>query len=281
MKNKVITGVVILVVLGILISLGYIILNTKPKDPAVNQEDPKKEITENKEEENKGEEHYQNVVLNSKVGNEILATFTIRSLNFYSDELYDEITKNGLTDKTKLMYTYLVAVTNQEYEDLFKTSEEGNYIMASDLDQIAKKIFGNQTKLTHQAIYKDTKYDAQKACYFLPAVGFGGMNLTYTLEIPLEIREYNNKVTVTMQRVYLTMIAPKEEENIAGYIEVYLDRNRTSLFETIKEEAFIEAVDQTTKIGEDLAKAKLKNKETVTYTLEKENTKYYIKDITK
>ena len=150
MKKKAIIGVIIVLCVCGLACLGYIITNN-----IVNNEEPKNEIvnentnTDNSNENNSNTDtknEYQNIVLNSRVGLRILEKFKIS--NIYSDMLYNEIDSNGLSNKAKLLFTYITIIADTDkYSGLLRVSEDytGNYITKADFESVAKSLFGNDT----------------------------------------------------------------------------------------------------------------------------------------
>ena len=102
MKNKkVIIAITAIAILFFFIFLGYYISSKvilKDKDDKSNttkieeSEEIKNDNIKNIDEKNDNEKDYENVVLTSKIGNEVLSKFSVS--NIYSKILYDAIDKH-------------------------------------------------------------------------------------------------------------------------------------------------------------------------------------------
>ena len=115
MKNKRII-IILCAILGVLIlsTLGYIISSNiiksgqdkqRPtKDTSIVINETKNDVENINEDNNKDEKKYENIVLTSKIGNEILSKFCIS--NIFSSTIYNKIDESGLSDEAKLIYTY-------------------------------------------------------------------------------------------------------------------------------------------------------------------------------
>ena len=146
-KGKIILIIVLVIIL--FTSLGYYVsfnaINNENKEESnkdsditiednsisVNNGNLKSDDKVNKEE----TEEYEEVVLTSKIGTKVLSNFYIA--NIYSSFLYDEIDQVGLTDKAKLMFTYITINSNYDYHNMIKSSEEiGEYIEVEDFEKV-------------------------------------------------------------------------------------------------------------------------------------------------
>ena len=249
-------------------------------------------------------EKSENVSLNSKVGVNVLKNFNFSEVNFFSDSLYDEIDANGLSDKAKLMYSYLYATSSEKYLDKLEYNEkyQTDCISSSSLEEVAKSIFGNSTNLKNQDILTGNVYKSEDNVYQNIPIRFGGVNAEYSFDIPYQIKEYSDRVEVSCARVYLTAVFNSVSDEISeknedtedvsqssvepvgkSSISVYSNRNRSNLVLEIEDEDFIASSNQ----GEILQEYLTSNKIDVsklkidTYVLEKEGENYVIKSIEK
>ena len=283
MKRKAIIGVIIVLCVCGLACLGYIITNN-----IVNNEEPKNEIvnentnTDNSNENNSNTDtknEYQNIVLNSRVGLRILEKFKIS--NIYSDMLYNEIDSNGLSNKAKLLFTYITIITDTDkYSGLLRVSEDytGNYITKADFESVAKSLFGKDTKLTHGNVVGENTYDKENENYVVMPIGFAGESIDFTLEVPYEIKEYNDRVEVSFYRVYCNQYTDTQSIEGKMYTKLYYDKNRTIEIENTDSEEMLDPETQATYITNKIDNGsidKLKL-ETKVYTLKNEDGNYVI-----
>ena len=183
MNKKVVTIILIILAVIACAAISYIIANivTKSNNGEVTQES--EDVTQSTQVENNNVEAsednlttniYQNVVLNSKIGNEILSQINIPDM--YSKQIFEELDKNGITDKLRIMYTFALMSTDANYTDYMRVSEDyiGNYITKEDLEKIAKTFFANTENLKHQNIFSEEIYNDETGVYVIVAKGFGG-----------------------------------------------------------------------------------------------------------
>lgn len=229
------------------------------------------------------EEKYENVVLTSKIGTEVLSNFCIS--NIYSNVLYDEIDKNGLSEDAKLIYTYVTITSNYYYHNMIQSSEElGEYITKEDFESVYKKLFGSKSVINHKSVITDTLYNEEKGYYEYLTFGYGGIEFNFIIEIPYKIKEYDDRVEVLFYRVYAkanSSVNENGEEKQLVYLyndstrtnEVYNSEDNRLQYNDSQQEYITELIENKT-----IDKSIL---ETVTYTLKEENDAYYISDVKK
>lgn len=226
-------------------------------------------------------EKYENVVLTSKIGTKVLSNFGVS--NIYSNFLYTEMDNNGLSNDAKLMYTYITINSKYDYHTLIKSSEElGEYIPLEDFEKVYKKLFGSNSTIAHNSIINENTYDAENKCYKCIAFGVCGNDLQYTIEVPYEIREYEDRVEALFYRIYATANASVDEEgNQSQKVDLFADSQRSNKLYTGNDEKLQFNDGQDEYIMELIDKGELNKDELkkVTYTLKPEGEEYYIFDV--
>lgn len=290
-KNKFIIiciiGVILLSVLGFLIS-SNIFKRDKTGETQVSSD---KNIVINNNTNNNGskveeiskEDKYENIVLTSKIGTEILSKFCIS--NIYSNILYSEIDKNGLSEDAKLMYTYITITSNYYYHNMVKSSEElGEYISKEDFETVYKELFGNNSVVNHKSFITETLYNKEKGYYEYLTFGYGGIEFDFVVEVPYEIKEYENRVEALFYRIYCKATSSVNEDGEAEQsVYLYNDSTRSNKVYSSDDNKLQDNDSQKEYITE-LIESKTIDKnilETITYTLQEENNTYYICDIKK
>lgn len=245
MKKNIIIVVVVLCVLIVSICLGIILVglnndeNNSIEENVVKEENITSEETNNEIKEEIKEEKGENVVLESKIGSEILAKIFIP--NIYSKLMYEELDKNGLSNDFKIMYTFSMMTNSQEYSQYLRQGEDytGSYITDKDLQEVANNIFENADNLKHKPIFDESTYDEQTKDYVIVARGYAGIELDYVVEIPYEILEYRDKYEVKSYRVYLNRKYSTNIDEGLPTDEVYSDENKTNLLTSISDEKML------------------------------------------
>lgn len=292
-KGKIILIIVLVIIL--FTSLGYYVsfnaINDENKEESnkdsditiednsisVNNGNLKSDDKVNKEE----TEEYEEVVLTSKIGTKVLSNFYIA--NIYSSFLYDEIDQVGLTDKAKLMFTYITINSNYDYHNMIKSSEEiGEYIEVEDFEKVYKTLFGSNSKITHDSIINENIYDSENKCYKCLTFGFGEGDFKFALEIPFEIREYKDRVEASFYRIYATANSSIDEEGVqTQVIDLYADSTRSKKIYSGSDERLQFNDGQEEYINKLIADGEIKKDDlkVVTYILKEKNGNYYIEDI--
>ena len=291
MKNKkVIIAITAIAILFFFIFLGYYISSKvilKDKDDKSNttkieeSEEIKNDNIKNIDEKNNNEKDYENVVLTSKIGNEVLSKFSVS--NIYSKILYDAIDNNGLNDETKLIFTYVTIVTNYDYHNMIKSSEElGEYITKEDFEAVYKSLFGKNSNIEHKSVITDTLYNKEKECYEYLTFGYGGIEFNFIVEVPYEIKEYEDRLEVVFYRLYGTSTSELKKDGTQEQKVTLYNNNLKSTEVYSGSEVELQDNDSQNSYIKDLIDDNKINKEElekVTYTLIKEDDNYYIKDV--
>lgn len=232
---------------------------------------------------NQSEEKYGNIVLTSKIGNEVLSKFCIS--NIFSTIVYDEIDKSGLSDEAKLIYTYVTITSNYYYHNMIKSSNEiGEYITKEDFETVYKELFGKNSEITHKSIITDTLYNEEESYYEYLTLGYGGIDFNFIVEVPYQIREYEDRIEVSFYRIYCKATSTLNEEGETEQL-VYLYDNSYRITEIYSSDNVkLQDNDSQKEFIMELIENGNINKETlenVTYTLKEENNTYYIYDVKK
>lgn len=292
MKNKRII-IILCAILGVLIlsTLGYIISSNiiksgqdkqRPtKDTSIVINETKNDVENINEDNNKDEKKYENIVLTSKIGNEILSKFCIS--NIFSSTIYNKIDESGFSDEAKLIYTYVTINSNYYYHNMIKSSNEiGEYITKEDFEMVYKELFGSQSIINHKSVITDTLYNEEKGYYEYLTLGYGGIEFDFIVEIPYEIREYEDKVEALFYRLYCKASSSVNEDGESKQL-VSLYDNATRITEIYtSEDVRLQDNDSQQEFITDLIENNTIDKnilETVTYTLKEENDSYYISDV--
>ena len=290
MNKKVVTIILIILAVIACAAISYIIANivTKSNNGEVTQES--EDVTQSTQVENNNVEAsednlttniYQNVVLNSKIGNEILSQINIPDM--YSKQIFEELDKNGITDKLRIMYTFALMSTDANYSDYMRVSEDyiGNYITKEDLEKIAKTFFANTENLKHQNIFSEEIYNDETGVYVIVAKGFGGSDFEYIMPVPYKITEYNDYVEVELYKVYITRFNDytKMDENASKDV-VFYNSNRTEKSVEINDERMYTNEGRLSVINEKMENGEIEKEklDKIKITLNKENGKYLISD---
>lgn len=235
MNKKV--GIVITVIVVILVCffIGVIIVNqnNNKENLEVNntQQDSQNEV---KEEQNM-EEKTENVVLNSKIGNEIQELIYIS--NIYSDNFFREIEASGLDDRAKIIFTFAKIMDDDEYSSFRRQSPDyvGEYITKDDLQNIANKLFVNSSNLKHQEVFLDNSYDEKNGNYIKVPTGF--VEFSYIKDIPYKIEEKGDNLTVYTYRLYIDCnTSDTLEESVNSTQTVYYDSEKKTKAIVINDE---------------------------------------------
>ena len=291
MKNKFIIFIVCFVIVGIVLCMAFILKEfnenktVNENNNEVTQNNGNQEVVTNNSNDTEKEDDYELVEPTSKIGTQILENLNYIYVNYFSDMLYDEMDTNGFSEKAKLIYTYSYIISTEKYIDLIEFSEEYQVdcISEKNMEKVAKEIFGNDCSLKHQDILTGNIYKSEGNVYQVIPMGFGGMNAEYSFDIPFEIKEYNDRVEVMCNRLYLTTDFSTEEyiddeegsteeveESNNSYINVFSNRNRSTLLLKIDNQDFIASSYQGTLLNE-----YIKDKSIDTNSL-KNNEKGYI-----
>ena len=290
MNKKVVTIILIILAVIACAAISYIIAKTSTKSNSGEVTQESEDVTQSTQVENNNVEAsednlttniYQNVVLNSKIGNEILSQINIPDM--YSKQIFEELDKNGITDKLRIMYTFALMSTDANYTDYMRVSEDfiGNYITKEDLEKIAKTFFANTENLKHQNIFSEEIYNDETGVYVIVAKGFGGSDVEYIMPVPYKITEYNDYVEVELYKVYITRFNDytKMDENASKDV-VFYNSNRTEKSVEINDERMYTNEGRLSVINEKIENEEIEKEklDKIKITLNKENGKYLISD---
>lgn len=282
MKNKkAITIIVTILVLVAIVSLGYILLNSKEENKNINnviENNIENEVIEDVEKIDNGE----NVTIKSRRGIEVLTNLDFVS-NLYSNLYYDELDSYGLSNNAKVIASFIQIVTTQKYQNLIKEEDMQTYISKYDLEYVAKEIFADTNYLVHAPLFGSGSYVEEDGRYYIPSTGYS--NLDYTIEVPYKITEFKDKVEVVAYRVYVsTTINTENEENVTITDTMYYDRAMLQKAIELKNGELSNNEENKVEYIRELINSKSideRNLTSVKYTLKKENDKLLISDYTK
>lgn len=286
MNKKSVTIISVVVILAICVCLGIVLVGGKYSENVnPTEEEIKNEVKEEKTTSDENKEKVTSVALDSKIGTEV--TNKIYVPNIYSNEMYKELDKNGLSNEFRIMYTFGMMTTLQEYSNYLREGEDyiGSYITQDDLEKVEKTIFKTDKKLNHKAVFENDTYNAETKNYVIVARGFFGDSLEYVVEIPYEINEYEDRLEVNLYRMYITREYDKEaEQETVQKDKVYYDEAKIKLATTIQDENMSDEIASQ----KDILKAEIENgkiqKESLdktTWTFEKVEGKYLISEYRK
>lgn len=237
----------------------------------------------NNQDESENIEKYDNVVLTSKIGTKVLSKFCIS--NIYSNILYDELDKNGLSEDAKLLFTYITINSNYNYHNMINSSEEiGEYITIDDFESVYRILFGSESNITHNEIINDNIYDSENKCYKCLTFGYGGIDFDFIIEIPFEIKEYEDRIEVLFYRIYATANSSINEDGIEKQIvslysdtarknQLYSGNDNRLQYNDSQEEYIRNLIENGDINKEDLQK--------VTYILKEQGEEFYIDSLAK
>lgn len=284
MKNKVIIGLISVLGVIAVISLGYILLNNKDKN-IENNTTNNTVIENNAQEENNEEEKKDDgdsVAIDSKRGIEVLSNLDFVS-KIYSNLYYDEIDSYGISNNAKIMASYIKIITQERYASLLKQDDIDTYFYKEDLEKVAKETFADASNIAHAPLFGTDSYIKEEGKYVIPSSGY--RNVDYGVDIPYKITEYDDRVEVISYRVYAsTVITPKDEYDVMVTDEIYYDR-AMKLRAVVLENAELSNNEgnETRYITELIEEGKIDkdNLTSVKYTLKKVDDKLLISDYKK
>ncbi len=241
MKRRVVIIITIVCIVIACFSLGVIIANMATKDEQnITEEKANKEIdTSSAKEAN--EATGQEVVLDSKIGSEVLSKLLFP--NLYSKSLYAELDKNGVSNDFKIMYTFSLMTTYQEYSNYLREGEDyiGSYITKKDLESVAGDFFVDTSNIKHKAVFDEEEtYNAETGNYVIVARGYVGSNVDYIVEVPYQIMEYSDRIEVKSYRLYIE--SESEDEMSLPTNNIYYDSEMLNKAVETKDERMIDEI---------------------------------------
>jgi hypothetical protein len=230
MKRKFITGVIVVSIIICAVAFGYIISNLLTKDN-INKTNTKQneQSTDNTTTQNNvttTTTTSENIVLDSKIGTEILNI--LRVPNIYSEKYYSILDSSGLSNDTKRFFAFMKIYMDSNYSNLLRSSENyvGSYITAKDLENVAKNLFYNTTSINHGEVFGESSYDKENQNYIIVPMGFAGGNFNYVVEVPYEMKEYTDRIEVSMYKLYITRMSDEESLDSNSENIIYYDSAR-------------------------------------------------------
>ena len=234
MKNKAVTIVCCILIILAIICFGYIFLNSNKKveeNTNVNNEQEEEENTEVVQR----EERAKNVVVNSRIGNQL--TEHINYSNIYSDRIVNELDENGLSDKAKLLIALDKLYRKADYQNLMSYPEDysATYITGENMQKILDDTFYN-SNTNYMSIEESLEYDNSNNLFTLVHIGYEGASFNYTLEIPYQILQYSDRIELQAYRIYITKNVQMQEitSNITN--NLYYDKAKSVLALTLNDE---------------------------------------------
>ncbi len=238
MNKKTVTVVLIIFFIVVAVIFGYIVINKKSDNKVQNVEQENIKVNNNLNKDTNVEinnndnindikNNGENVTLNSKIGNEVLEC--INFSNIYSEKLFEELDKNKISDKFKIMYAFSLISTNSNYSKYIQISEDNtqNYISKDDIFSVVSSIFFDTSNLQHQAIFDNDIYDNNQGKYLIVAKGFASSDFNYIVNVPYKITEYSDYVIVNSYIVYVTRFSDNtENKEYASSDVLYYDKQR-------------------------------------------------------
>ncbi len=283
MNNKFLRIFIPIIIVLLIATLAFVItsniFSTKEKneipknsnDGQVEQENEEEQTQESKPQE-------KSVVLNSKIGLEILSKIEM-PIN-YSNNLFKILKSEGISNSYMLLYTYALINTNYDYHLLLKALDDysGNYISKSDFENVAKSYFGKDIQLEYNDIIFSGDYDSQNERYNIVATGYAGDRLEYVIQVPYEIKQINNEYFVSCYEIYAINSSEFSSESMQNYNEIFYDSNRSKKIERITDTDFEDPSKQLEYIREKIENGSIKKDDldSVTYILQKDETSSYI-----
>lgn len=286
MNKKVVMAIVITCVIIVCVCLGIILVNSNDNQSEVKQGQTQEDvIVENNVETNEDRESQavkgESIVLESKVGSEVLAKLVIP--NIYSKLMYNELDSNGISNDFKIMYTFSLMTNYQKYSHYLREAEDytGSYITNDDLQEVASTIFEDASNIQHKAIFEENTYDEATEDYVIIARGFAGSDIDYIVEVPYDMIEFSDRIEVNTYRLYLQRKYDMESEEALPIDEVYYDKNMTTLATSISDEKMLDEIDgQKDLLKYQIEEGKISKEslQTSTWTLVKKGGDYLISD---
>lgn len=281
MNKKVIAIVSVIIIVLVVFFLAVILLNQNTnKDNLEENVQIVDKAEENNNNSNEVEEKTENIVLNSKIGNEIQSLIYIP--NWYSVNFFKEIEASGLDDRAKIMFTFSKIISDDEYSSLRRQSQDyvGEYVTEDDLEKVASKLFTNASNLKHQEVFLPNSYDKENGNYIQLPTGF--VEFSYIKDIPYKIEETENNITVYTYRLYIDCnTSDTLEETVNSTQTIYYDSENKNKALVINDEKMDDENTQTEFINEKISSGELdKNKiKQGVYKVIRKGNSYYIDDV--
>lgn len=281
MKNKTITIVCTVLIICAIICFGYIAINSKVKENKKAEERPEENLPVN-EEVIEREERGQNINVNSRIGLQLKEL--IKYSEIYSSDITNELDRNGISDKVKLLSTLDKIYRKDEYKQYLQYSEEYNssYILPENMNTAISQTFVDST-ITEKQIEDILSFDENTNSYVIIPRGFATGSIGYVLEVPYKVTEYSDRIEMLAYRVYVTKNIAMEAIESSINISLYYDKAKSSLaYSEAKDIDFLEVDElEYVKTIIDEGKIESNNLQTVKYIFTHEDSQYRIKNFEK
>ncbi len=281
MKNKTITIVCTVLIICAIICFGYIAINSKVKESKKAEEKPEENLPVN-EEVIEREERGQNINVNSRIGLQLKEL--VKYSEIYSSDITNELDRNGISDKVKLLSTLDKIYRKDEYKQYLQYSEEYNnsYILPENMNTVISQTF-TDSSITENQVDDILSFDENTNSYVIIPRGFATGSIGYVLEIPYKVTEYSDRVEMLAYRVYVTKNIAMESIESSITLNLYYDKAKSSLaFNESQDVDFIETDEVEyvkAKIDEGTINSNLL--ETVKYTFTQVDSQYRISNFEK
>ncbi len=276
MRNKTITIVCTILILSAVICFGYIAINSKVKENKKAEEKTEENVPVN-EEVVEREERGQNINVNSRIG--IQLKELIKYSEIYSSDITNELDRNGISDKVKLLSTLDKIYRKEEYKQYLQYSEESNnsYILPEDMNTVISQTFADST-ISEKQVEDILSFDESTNSYVIIPRGFATGSIGYVLETPYKVTEYSDRIEMLAYRLYVTKDIAMESIESSIKISLYYDKAKSTMaFSEAKDINFLEADEiEYVKSLIDEKKIDSSSLETVKYTFTKTDSKYRV-----
>ncbi len=221
MNKKAVTIVCTIGIILAVICIIYIFTNVKfdmPKE--------KEEENEIEQEIVSREERSQNIILTSRVGTKV--TDLIRYSNKYSAKLIEELDKNGISSKFKILASFDKILSKEEYQNLVGYSQtySNTYVLSSNM-QIAIDSLFEDGKYNNESIDGVLYYDSDTDSFAMITTGVQGYVDNFVVEVPYKITEYSNRIELEAYRLYISQSLQMIEGENTVVTDIYYDKEKT------------------------------------------------------
>lgn len=217
-------AVTIVCTIGIILAVAcivYIFSNVKFDKPK-----EKEEPDEIEQEIVSREERSQNIILTSRIG--IKLTDFIRYSNKYSSKLIDELDKDGISNKFKILTAFDKILSKEEYQNLVGYSQtySNTYVLSSNMQTAINSLFEDKN-YDKESIDGVLYYDNDTDSFAMITTGVQGYVDNFVVEVPYKITEYSNRVELEAYRLYISQSIQIVEEENTIVTDIYYDKEKT------------------------------------------------------
>lgn len=283
MKNKAITIVCIILIIAAIICFGYIFLNSGDEEqiPNSNEESVIDQPQDEPEVEGR-EERGQNIIVTSRIGSQLKET--IRLSNMHSNSVINQLDKEGLSDKTKILFGLDKIFRKEEYMSFAEYSDEfsNTYITTQNMHTVINNTFID-AEITDVGVGDTLPFDETTSCYIVPSIGYSSGTFEYTVEVPYKITEYSDRIELLAYRVYITKTVEMDIDTTSIKNEIFYDKEKSLSALILTDTSLENEANQSnyikTKIDDKTIESS--NLESVQYTFKVEDDVYKISEFKK